>query len=409
MEPLKGRVQNYAWGSRTAMAELFGKPSPTPQPEAELWMGAHPSAPSLLWRNGQWQSLLEVVRARPEIELGSEVAREFGSAFPFLLKILAAEQPLSLQAHPDRVQAERGFAADEALGIARDAPKRRYRDQNHKPELLCALTEFEALCGFRAVPKTLRLFEALGLFGALEVRALTALRRQLENPAEAEALRSALGLLLGLGGAERGELVGRVVEACTSSESPQEFARERAWARRLAQLYPEDAGVIVALMLNLIVLRPGSALYLPPRSLHAYLGGLGVEIMASSDNVLRGGLTPKHVDVPELLQVLDFEPMLVEPLLPQPTPTGEQLYPTPAREFRLSRLEIEPEKSFGTSLRGPEILFCLRGSLTGSTYDGRKTELLRGHAAFVSAATRSYELHGQGTVFRAAVGAAVPD
>ena len=399
MDLLEGRIQTYAWGSRTAIAELLGLPAPSPGPQAELWFGVHPAAPSRIWRDGAWHSLPELVAAGPEAELGSAVVRKFGRSLPFLLKLLAAEEPLSLQAHPNREQAERGFAADEAAGIPRDAPRRRYRDPNHKPELFCALRPSDALCGFRPLGDTRRLLRAL------EVPSLAPLISTLEKADETAALRGALGLLLGLGAAERAELVGAVRSALGRLDGPDgEFPHEIHWARRLAERYPEDAGVMVALLLNLVRLSPGEAVYLPAGNLHAYLGGVGVEIMASSDNVLRGGLTPKYVDVAELVSILDFRTVNAQPLLPERGADGEQVYRTPADDFRLSRLDLDSESRFRASVSGPEILWCLAGPVSARPAGGPSLELGRGQAAFVSAATERYELRGGGTVFRAAVG-----
>jgi mannose-6-phosphate isomerase len=343
--------------------------------------------------------LPELVAAHPEAELGSAVVRKFGRSLPFLLKLLAAEEPLSLQAHPNREQAVRGFSRDEAAGVPRDAPTRRYRDPNHKPELFCALRPSDALCGFRPLADTRRLLRAL------EVPALAPLVSALESADETVALRSALELVLGLGAAERAELLGGVRSALGRlHRSGGEFRHEMDWALRLGELYPEDAGVVVALLLNLVRLAPGEAIYLPAGNLHAYLRGVGVEIMASSDNVLRGGLTPKHVDVPELLSILDFRAIAAQPLRPERGAQGEQVYATPADEFRLSRLDLAPEIPFRARVHGPEILWCLAGPVSALRQGGPSLELGRGQAAFVCAATDSYELRGSGAVFRAAVG-----
>jgi mannose-6-phosphate isomerase len=399
MDRLEGRIQNYAWGSRSAIAEVLGSPRPAPQPEAELWLGAHLAAPSRVLRDGTWRSLSDVVAAHPEAELGTAVVRKFGESLPFLLKLLAAEQPLSLQAHPNRDQAARGFAADDAAGIARDAPTRRYRDSNHKPELFCALAPSDALCGFRPVVDTRRLLRAI------ESPALRRLDSALEDSDESRALRSALAHLLGLDRADRARLVPEVLDGIARrGRSGVEFEPELDWVLRLGELYPEDVGVVVALLLNLVKLAPGDAIYLPAGNLHAYLRGFGVEIMANSDNVLRGGLTPKHVDASELVSILDFRAIMPEPLRPEPAGCGEAAYATPAHEFRLSRVDLEPTAPFRGATKGAEILFCLEGSLIACPEIGPSLELVRGQAAFVRAASQSYELRGSGTVFRAAVG-----
>jgi mannose-6-phosphate isomerase len=395
---LEGCIQNYAWGSRSAIAGLLGKPAPTPRPEAELWMGAHPSAPSLIRRDGAWRSLLEVIAERPDVELGAPVVARFGARLPFLLKVLAAETPLSLQAHPDMAQARAGFLAEEAARIPRDAPHRNYRDANHKPELLAAFDRFEALCGFRRASDSLRLLKALGVPALLSHAGPLA-----QNP-DASGLRSFYAALASQPAAVREPLVATTLEACVAHrDRAGEFARECGWALSLGALYPGDIGVVLALLLNLVELQPGEAIYLPAGNLHAYLRGTGIEIMASSDNVLRGGLTPKHVDPPELLRVLTFADHPVQVVTARGN-ESEHVYETPASEFRLSRIDLRAGSAFGVSERlGPEILFCVAGQLTARGARGPGIELVKGTAMFVPASDGAYALDGAGTVFRAGV------
>jgi mannose-6-phosphate isomerase len=396
---LEGCIQNYAWGSRSAIAEFLGKPSPSPRPEAELWMGAHPSAPSLIRRDGAWRSLLDVIAEKPNLELGAPVVARFGARLPFLLKVLAADAPLSLQAHPDAAQARAGFLAEEAARIPRDAPQRNYRDASHKPELLAALDRFEALCGFRRAADSLRLLTTLGAPGLLSYAEALA-----RNP-DASGLRSFYAALATQPAAARERLVATTLEACAAHrDRGGEFARECAWALRLGALYPGDIGVVLALLLNLVELEPGEAIYLPAGNMHAYLRGTGIEIMASSDNVLRGGLTPKHVDPPELLRVLTFadHPTAVLGLSGN---ESEQIYETPASEFRLSRIDLGGGSVFAVSERlGAEILLCVAGDLTAKADQGSACELVKGTAIFVPASDGAYVLGGKGTVFRARVG-----
>ncbi|RMH76263.1 MAG: mannose-6-phosphate isomerase, class I, partial [Actinomyces sp.] len=295
---LDGVVRHYDWGSPEAIPRLCGL-APDGRPWAELWLGAHPSAPAAV---GPGRTPLDrLVAADPQGQLGPVVAERFGT-LPFLLKVLAAARPLSLQAHPTLDQARRGFAREEAAGIPVDAPHRSYRDRSHKPELICALTTFDALCGFRHPVRTLALLDELAT-GALDP-----VRAALADSPDAVGLSRVLRHLLELDAAEAATLVESVVAACAAADG-SEFARERRTALRLAELYPGDAGVVTSLLLNRVTLRPGQALFLGAGNLHAYLGGVGVEIMANSDNVLRGGLTTKHVDVPALLEVVDTSPL----------------------------------------------------------------------------------------------------
>jgi mannose-6-phosphate isomerase len=395
---LSNVVQAYAWGSHTALAELRGAPTPSAEPEAELWMGAHPLAPSRL--TGTGEELGTTLSTAPLVHLGRHVHAAYGDKLPFLLKLLAAGTPLSLQAHPSIAQARAGFAADEALGIPLDAPHRNYKDRNHKPELICALGEFWALCGFREVPTTLELLAELEL---PELSPYAALLQ--ENPNEV-GIRGAFGALLSLDATSARQLAVAVSEAANRvGPRSSRFGFELAWATRLSELYPGDIGIVSALLLNLLRLRADEAIYLPAGNLHAYLGGTGVEIMASSDNVLRGGLTPKHINVPELLRVLDFRPLHVEPLRPVPGEAeGEQTFPTPAREFQLSFFDLGPSAApTDVSVDGPEIWLVTRGSVELRSSSAPPVSLGPTRSAFVSAATGSLSLSGSGRVFRARV------
>lgn len=398
MDLLDNVIQPYAWGSRTAIAELLGQPSPSASCQAELWMGAHPGAPSRVNRPTGGVTLLEAIRAAPERELGEKVTRRFGADLPFLLKVLAAETPLSLQTHPSLAQAREGYARENALGVPPGAPHRNYKDANHKPELICALTPFDALCGFRGADETLALFDALGL-GALEP-----LLAPLRASPDAKGVARMFEALMTLPRESRKPLVDAVVSACGARAGQGgRFAEELRWAVRLGELYPGDPGVIGALMLNLVRLQPGEAIYLSAGNLHAYLSGVGVEIMANSDNVLRGGCTPKHVDVPELLRVLDFRCGPIG-LVPAATTDGvESVYPTPTEEFRLSRFQLRPGVSARPERRGPEILLCTEGSAQLSA-GGESLALPRGASVFVSAADGAYSLEGEGVVYRATAG-----
>ncbi|MEU9198190.1 mannose-6-phosphate isomerase, class I [Streptomyces hundungensis] len=386
MDRLTNTIRPYAWGSTTLIPELLGI-DPTGRPQAEMWMGAHPGAPSRLDRGTGETSLSEVIAADPAGELGRAALARFGPRLPFLFKVLAAGAPLSLQVHPDLAQAKEGYEAEERAGIPIDAPHRNYRDANHKPELICALTPFEGLCGFRDPEESAR------VLAALEVDSLKPYVDLLRaHPVEA-ALREVLTAVLT---ADRHEMAATVTElaaACTRLGG----AQYEAYAS-LAHHFPGDPGVLAATLLNHVQLQPGEALFLGAGVPHAYLGGLGVEIMANSDNVLRCGLTPKHVDVPELLRVVRFEPNDPGVLRPEASASGEELYETPIDEFRLSR-HVRAAGASPTELTAttPQIVLCTAGNPTlgGLT-------LTPGEAVFVPAEERA-ELSGAGTVFRATV------
>jgi len=386
----------YAWGSRTAIAALQGRSTPSDRPEAELWMGAHPRGPSRLVRAGAETTLVDVIEDDAERELGSATLGRFGARLPFLLKVLAAGQPLSLQAHPSVAQAEAGFAREEALGIPLDAPHRNYKDRNHKPELICALTPFDALCGFRRVADTVALFDALG------VSQLDATIAPLRWSDTTAGLSATLHAIMTKPQPASAEMVEATLDACRVHDG--QWTRECRWAVRLGELYPDDPGIVTSLLLNLVHLQPGQAIYLGAGNLHAYLDGVGVEIMASSDNVLRGGLTTKHVDLEELLAVLEFVDGPVPVLSPVPVDTHEVSWLTPAPEFRLSRVDVHGE-TVARVVEGPEILICTEGRVDVQDQSGRAAvRLVSGQACFVPGTGVSTTLAGAGTVFRAAVG-----
>jgi mannose-6-phosphate isomerase len=391
MELLTNPVRTYAWGSRSAIAGVQGRPTPSPEPEAELWMGGHPSAPSRLTRDGVEHGLDALVAADPAVELGPAAVR--GARVPFLLKLLAAETPLSLQAHPSEEQAQAGFALAEASGPPLGDPQRSYVDPHHKPELICAVSEFSALCGFRQPARSVEVLAPV----VAEIPALRALVDELRR--SADGLRTFVAGLFALPHAE--QVADSFADACRKAGDSPDYAL----AVELADQYPGDLGIVLALLLNRLELAPGEAIFLPAGVLHAYLHGLGVEVMAASDNVLRGGLTPKHVDVPELLRVVRFEPTPAEPFPASEPAPGIREWTPPVPEFALTRVVLD-EAGGQASLasEGPRILFCLEGAVEVDDGTG-SAELRGGEAGYVSAGRRTVTLTGSGTVFQATTGA----
>ncbi|MEV6022743.1 mannose-6-phosphate isomerase, class I [Streptomyces sp. NPDC052036] len=381
MDRLDNTVRPYAWGSTTAIPRLLGV-EPTGEPQAEMWMGAHPGAPSRTSRG----PLHEVIDKSPEQELGARTVAKFGPRLPFLLKILAAGAPLSLQVHPDLAQAKEGYEDEERRGIPLDAPHRNYKDANHKPELICALTEFDGLCGFRAPD------EAAELLAGLDVDSLKPYVDLLHAHPEDAALREVLTAVLTADPEEMAHTVTETAAACAR------LGGAYAPYADLAHHYPGDPGVIAAMLLNHVQLQPGEALFLGAGVPHAYLTGLGVEIMANSDNVLRCGLTPKHVDVPELLRIVRFEAGDPGVLRPEASRDGEEVYETPIDEFRLSRYVL-PEGTAAHDLTRPtpQILLCTAGSVRVGEH-----LLAPGQSVFVPA-DEPAEASGAGTLFRATV------
>lgn len=381
MQMLEGVVKNYDWGSHTVIPDLLGRPVDG-RPWAELWLGAHPLAPSLVGCDAR--PLDQLIAEDPSASLGPEVSDEFGG-LPFLLKVIAAAEPLSIQAHPSIQQAVAGFETEEAAGLAVDAPNRSFRDRNHKPELLCAITRFDALCGFREPESTLQLLRTI------PTDALDPLRELLVRP---DALEGLLGWILSLSADDATTLVDDVVGACQRSSSG-EWSTERQMVVDLDSRHPGDAGVITALLLNHVALEPGDAIFLAAGSLHSYLRGTGVELMANSDNVLRGGLTTKHVDVPNLLEVVDAVPSVPRVQSPS-SDSSTTRYESPVAEFSLRRLVVDEEVSLEA---GPAIVLCTEGCV-----DVGDQTLDRGSAVWVPASDEVVVASGHGTVFRAGVG-----
>ena len=348
---LTNSPRDYAWGSTTAIAELFGY-APTGAREAELWLGAHPGSPSRVV--GSNETLIDVLD---------------GERLPFLLKVLAAESALSLQAHPTMEQAAEGFARENAAGIPIDDPTRNYKDAFHKPELLFALSEtFDALCGFRDVDQTLHLVEPLPV--------LTERLRE-------TGLRATFEWLI-----SRGDGVDALIKQVTDAAATLE-AKEFQTVTSLAADYPGDPGIVISLLLNRVTLKRGQVLYLPAGNIHAYLDGLGVELMAASDNVLRGGLTPKHVDVPELLKVLDFTPVPVPLLAPVEVAFGVEAFRPGVPDFELLHVVMDASVELAASA----IAICTAG---GFVVNGERVAL--GESLYIEN-ERVVEIAGEGDLF----------
>jgi mannose-6-phosphate isomerase len=407
MDLLQPVVRPYAWGSRYGIATLQGRPVPSGGPEAELWMGAHPSAPSGVSRppaspaSASPATLDALIAAAPVRELGPECAARFGGRLPFLLKVLSADQALSIQVHPSRAQAEAGFRAENERGLAPGDPARDYVDDWPKPELLFALTPFEVLTGLRT-PQ-----DAAGILRALAVDQLHPLAAGLEHAAGRQVLRDALGTVLTWPEADRKELIARVVTACerlASRDGP--YAGVCIAALRVAMDHPGDLGVVALLLMRHTLLEPGEAVFMPAGGLHAYLRGTGIELLANSDNVVRAGLTGKHVDVPELLKLVD--PAVSVPVLtPRPLAGGIATFDTPAQEFRLY-LITPGVPAVTLPGAGPRILLCLDGACDLRSASGDAVSLSRGDSCFIPAADGPVHATGQARLALATPGGPPP-
>lgn len=369
MYKLDGAYRNYPWGSRTLIAGLRGEPVPSERPEAELWFGAHPHAPAHV----AGTPLDEVIAADPQATLGAAADAGQPATLPFLVKLLAADQPLSLQAHPSKTQAEDGFAREDAAGIPVDSPKRNYKDRNHKPEVIIALTEFKAMVGFRPLAQTLKLFEVLDCPEANRYLSMVD-----TSGAEEAGLRALFTTWISLPRTAREELIAAVITCAQQVEPQGDWIDEvLANAQALQERYPGDIGVLGSLLLNFVTLQPGEAIFLDAGNLHAYVSGMGVEVMANSDNVLRGGLTSKYVDVGELVRVLKFQ-ALEEPRIAE----GPEGYEVPVADFSVRRIQLEAGEKRQETVTGPVIAVSTRSRVE---VDGQQCP--QGNAVWIPACT----------------------
>ena len=390
--------RDYAWGSTQAIAQLLGT-DPSGGPEAELWLGAHPGSPSRVLdpaQTGGAADLTAWLAADAPTALGSAEAR-----LPYLLKVLAADGPLSLQAHPSAAQARAGYEREEAAGIPADSPERDYKDPYPKPELIFALSDpFDALCGFRDPAVSAAVLAELAAVTDGEGRsAIESFGRSLAGD-PSEALRRATEWLLGGDPAVTG-LVAAVLDAAhrVAPDASEAVRTAAGTVTLLADAFPGDPGIVLALLLNRVALRPGQVLYLPAGNIHAYLRGLGIELMTASDNVLRGGLTPKRIDVPELVSILDFSPIRAMPLEAERPAAGVEVFRPDVPDFALDHVVVGdrvPEAS--VALPGASIALCTAGTLevTGATGSVR---LIRGDAVFVTPDEHRLAVAGDGTLF----------
>ncbi|MGR2857022.1 mannose-6-phosphate isomerase [Erwinia sp. 1181_3] len=385
MQKLINSLQNYAWGSKTALTELYGIANPSQQPMAELWMGAHPKSPSHIVVDGKSRSLRDVIDADPPAQLGAGVAQRFGE-LPFLFKVLCAAQPLSIQVHPSKAAAEVGYARENASGVPLDAATRNYKDANHKPELVYALTPFKAINGFRPLSEIVSLLQPVA-------GAHPAIAHFLNTP-DTTSLASLFASLLSMQDEEK-SLALDILRTTVASQSVEPWQT----IAEIADVYPDDSGLFAPLLLNVITLQPSDAMFLFAETPHAYLHGVALEVMANSDNVLRAGLTPKYIDVPELLANLRFDSRPAESLLTTPVEQGKTLnFPIPVDDFAFAihSLTTDPVT---VSQQSAAILFCIEGDAL-LKWDEQMLSLTAGESAWITASESPLTLSGTGRVAR---------
>ena len=393
---LKNPVKEYAWGSRTFIRKLLSESTPKGKPLAELWMGTHPHGPSQVLWEGKWILLSRLIQASPERILGGGVARRFCNQLPFLFKVLAAAKPLSIQCHPNLKQATTGFQREESCGIGPSSPARNYKDQNHKPEIFCALRPSWVLKGFRNPLEIRSLIRKLGLSSSMDGIS-PALGKGL-----GKSLKAFFAALIELDHQRQRELIS---EAVRSIKKNSDREPPFAWVLKLNRVFPDEVMVLSPLLLNLIHLKPGEAVMINPGTLHAYLGGAGVELMANSDNVIRAGLTPKTKDIAELLKIVNFHEEDAKVLGAEKRGGAEWAYPSEAKEFALSLISTTkhaPHVSPRT--HSAEIMICVagRGRIT-DLRRGNTLSLSRGVSLLVPASVGQYSIEGRATLYKAAV------
>ncbi|ADT85316.1 mannose-6-phosphate isomerase, class I [Vibrio furnissii] len=386
---MKNQIQNYAWGSIDSISQLFDIANPEQQPQAEIWMGAHPNGCSEVELNGQPCLLSELIAQDKARFLSQQTAAQFGE-LPYLFKVLAAAQALSIQVHPSKEEAQAGYAAENAAGIDRAAAHRNYKDPNHKPELVYALTAYQAMNGFRGIPAIVAHFEPLNIAPIQPL--VDALRHQQTE----QGLQQFFTQLLSLTGDLKQQAVAALLAYAQSHQSQDVFAL----ILELATQYPNDIGLFAPLMLNVLTLQPGEAMYLDARTPHAYLKGTGLEIMANSDNVLRAGLTPKHMDVEELAKCTRFAEKPANTLLLEPIEQdGALLFPVPVDDFKFA-LYTAPQQS-DVTMNSAEIIFPIDSDATLISDEGIEVTIHKGQSVFIPAYTAHYQLSSAGRVARA--------
>lgn len=386
MQKLINSVQNYAWGSKTALTELYGIANPSQQPMAELWMGAHPKSSSKVQdAHGQTVSLRDVIDSNKSALLGDAVANRFGE-LPFLFKVLCAAQPLSIQVHPNKHNSEIGFAKENAAGIPMDAAERNYKDPNHKPELVFALTPFLAMNAFREFSEIVSLLQPVS-------GAHPAIAHFLQAP-NAERLSQLFAGLLNMKGEEKSRALA-VLKAALNSQQGEPWQTIRV----ISEFYPDDSGLFSPLLLNVVKLNPGDAMFLFAETPHAYLQGVALEVMANSDNVLRAGLTPKYIDIPELVANVQFVAKPASQLLTTPVKNGAELdFPIPVDDFAFSLHDLSAQET-AIAQQSAAILFCVEGEAVLSKGEERLV-LKPGESAFIGAQESPVSASGVGRLAR---------
>jgi mannose-6-phosphate isomerase len=386
--PMTNIIQNYAWGSPSSFTQLFGTANTAGEPQAEIWMGAHPNGCSMVDTGAEQTKLSNLISQNLSLFLSDKIASRFGE-LPYLFKVLAAEKALSIQVHPNKQQAELGFEHEEQQGIPLSASNRNYKDANHKPELVYALTDYTAMNGFRPIS------EILAHFNYLDIPELNSLVNDLSGDQTPNGLASFFAGLLSLQGEQKEVALMMLIMKAKLSPTPLFNL-----IAELEEQYPDDVGLFAPLILNVIALKPGQAMYLDAETPHAYIKGTGLEIMANSDNVLRAGLTPKYMDVKELVSCTRFNEKRIDSLLLEPTHDNGMLeYPIPVEDFKFAIIEHSEQREIDT--QGAEILLPLDEAMTLTHICGEQCVIEKGQSVFIPAFAQQYTIDCAGRVARA--------
>ncbi|MEZ9892257.1 mannose-6-phosphate isomerase, class I [Vibrio lentus] len=387
---LNNVIQNYAWGSRTSLSSLFGLNNPNNEPQAELWMGAHPSGCSKLAELEL--SLADYIEDNTNIVLGDYTANRYGQ-LPYLFKVLAARTPLSIQVHPNKRNSEIGFERENAKGIALSSSNRNYKDPNHKPELVYAITIYKAMNGFRPI------VDLIALLDEINIEALSDDVAALKQAPVAKGLKALFTTALTLTGDKKHAALEQLSRHYGRVDLSSNASQALEYSQNFANQYPDDNGILAPLLLNIVELQPGEAMFLHAETPHAYVEGTALEVMASSDNVLRAGLTAKHIDVEQLIQNTTFASIEPEQLKIKPIKReGHVHFPIPVDDFGFDIFNVTPEQQT-VFTRSAEILMCIAGQVMVES-NTKSIFLKKGESLFVSCGNPQYQLKGTGQIAR---------
>lgn len=387
--PMRNEIKDYVWGSRTAFSELFGIENPNKQPQAELWMGAHPDGCSTINVNGEDILLSKFIENQDNV-LSMNSRKGKGQKLSYLFKVLAAKKALSIQVHPNKKQAKKGFNDEERTGVERTASNRNYKDPNHKPELIYALTTFKAMNGFRTYHEIETLLKKMALKSIESI-----VKEFLCSQNKSQGLRTLFTSILSMDEAIKVTAINELLQKANSDSDDPVFAL----ILQLSIQYPNDVGLFCPIILNVIDLKPGEAMFLNAGTPHAYIQGTGLEVMASSDNVLRSGLTAKHMDMDELIKCTKFHPKPKGTLHTKPIHSKMgSLYPVPVKDFRFS--VISNPMQLDMEVSSAEILMAIDGNITLSHESGEKLTIKIGESVFIPAYSKNYKISSLGQVAR---------